>query len=137
MATTEQTDLTGIGELQALLGHGAEFEGKLAFEGRVRIDGAFKGEIRTPDVLILGTGAQVRADLHVGTLILRGGELWGDVTATRLVELYAPAKVHGNIRAPQLYMDKGVVFEGQCLMLEEDDESPDVVVLEDDSDTES
>ena len=63
------------------------------------------------------------AELNVGTLILRGGELWGDVTATRLVELYAPAKLHGNIRAPQVYMDKGVVFEGQCVMLEEANES--------------
>lgn len=121
-----EQDLTGIGELQALLGQGSEFEGKLAFDGRVRIDGVFRGEIRSPDVLILGANAQVHAELHVGTLIVRGGELWGDVVATRLVELYAPAKLHGNIRAPQVYMDKGVVFEGQCVMLEETHDGPDI-----------
>jgi len=32
-------DLTGIGELQALLGRGTKFRGKLTFEGRIRIDG--------------------------------------------------------------------------------------------------
>ena len=37
--------LTGLGEIHALLGRGTEFEGVLAFEGRVRIDGRFKGRI--------------------------------------------------------------------------------------------
>ena len=38
-------------ELTALLGRGTEFEGKLTFFGRVRIDGRFSGEIRGDDVL--------------------------------------------------------------------------------------
>lgn len=121
-----EQDLTGIGELQAVLGQGAEFEGKLAFEGRVRIDGHFKGEIRTPEVLVLGGTAVVHADIFAGTLIMRGGEMWGDVVATRLVELHAPAKLHGNVQAAQVYMDKGVVFEGQCTMLEADSDGPEV-----------
>ena len=33
------------GELNALLGRGTRFEGKLTFEGRVRIDGHFVGEV--------------------------------------------------------------------------------------------
>ncbi len=30
-------------EITALLGRGTQFEGKLHFEGRVRLDGVFKG----------------------------------------------------------------------------------------------
>src|SRR5687768_7505545 len=52
-------------EITALLGRGTRFEGKLQFEGRVRIDGAFKGEIRSDDVLIIGDGAEVDADIEV------------------------------------------------------------------------
>ena len=33
------------GEITALLGRGTEFTGKLAFDGKVRIDGTFRGEI--------------------------------------------------------------------------------------------
>ena len=33
------------GEITTLLGRGATFEGKLTFEGTVRIDGRFKGEV--------------------------------------------------------------------------------------------
>src|ERR1017187_2154206 len=46
-------------EITALLGRGTHFEGKLHFEGRVRIDGTFKGEIRSDDTLIIGEGAEI------------------------------------------------------------------------------
>ena len=35
------------GEINALLGHGTEFSGKLTYQGTVRIDGVFSGEIKT------------------------------------------------------------------------------------------
>jgi cytoskeletal protein CcmA (bactofilin family) len=114
-----QQDLTGIGELRALLGRGTQFEGKLIFEGRVRIDGNFSGEIFSEGVLILGETAQVRAKMEVGTLIVRGGSVWGEIKASQLVEAYSPAKIFGNIVAPQLFLDKGVIFEGTSVMPEE------------------
>jgi cytoskeletal protein CcmA (bactofilin family) len=114
-----ERDLTGVGELQALLGPGAEFEGTLVFQGRVRIEGRFRGEIRSDDVLVLGPSADVHANIEVGTLIVRGGTLSGQVRARSMVEIYRPAKVHGNIEAAQVYLEKGAVFEGQCTMVEE------------------
>jgi cytoskeletal protein CcmA (bactofilin family) len=77
-----------------------------------------RGHIFGQDVLILGPSAEVHADVEVGTLIIRGGALWGDVRAERLVELYAPARVYGDITTAQIYLDKGVTFEGRCTMLE-------------------
>ena len=38
----------------ALLGKGADFQGKLTFEGTVRIDGRFTGEIFSDGTLIIG-----------------------------------------------------------------------------------
>jgi cytoskeletal protein CcmA (bactofilin family) len=117
-----ERDVTGMKELQALLGSGTEFEGKLTFEGRVRIDGKVKGQIFGKDVLILGPTAEVRADIDVGTLIVRGGAVWGAVKADRLVELYTPARIYGDIVTAQLYLDKGVTFEGRCTMPETGEE---------------
>lgn len=117
-----QKDLTGIGEINALLGRGTEYEGKLVFEGRVRIDGRFVGEIHSDDMLILGEGAEVRARVRVGTLIVRGGVLVGDVVARQLVEIHAPGQVRGDITTPQIFIDKGVVFEGRCTMGDEPSE---------------
>ncbi len=71
-------------------------------------------------MLIVSENAKVRANIDVGTLIVRGGSVWGDVRATQLVEIYAPARIYGDIHTPQLFLDKGVVFEGNCTMLEEE-----------------
>ena len=53
------------GEITTLLGRGATFEGKLTFEGTVRIDGRFKGEVFSEDVLVIGDGAHVEATIDV------------------------------------------------------------------------
>ena len=119
-----RTDLTGLGEIHALLGRGTEFEGVLAFDGRVRVDGRFRGRIHSDGILILGDGAEVEAEVEVGTLIVRGGTLRGNVRATQLVEIHAEGAVHGDVAAPQIDIDKGCVFEGQCTMTASDAEPP-------------
>lgn len=107
-------------EITALLGGGTRFEGKLSFDGTVRIDGSFVGEISSNDILIVGDGADVRAEIRVGTLIVQGGVVRGDIVARDLVEIHHPGQVHGNIVSPSLCIDKGVIFEGQCRMVEGD-----------------
>ncbi|MEO8180839.1 MAG: polymer-forming cytoskeletal protein [Deltaproteobacteria bacterium] len=101
-------------ELTALLGRGTRFEGKLTFDGRVRIDGAFVGEVRGPGVLVIGEGAQVQADVVVGALIVKGGTLRGNVQAHDSIELLVPAHVNGNLRAPEISIERGVKFSGEC-----------------------
>jgi cytoskeletal protein CcmA (bactofilin family) len=103
------------GDLNALLGRGSEFEGKLTFEGTVRIDGKFTGTIVTNDVLVVGEGAKIQAEVNCGTIIVHG-EIHGDVKAKSAVELHHPARMKGNIETPSLMIEKGVTFEGQCKM---------------------
>lgn len=104
---------TAPNELVALLGEGAEFDGKLIFEGRVRIDGKFRGEILSQGTLVVGDRAEVEASIDVGMLVVLGGLVRGEVHAQQSVELHTPARVFGNITTPQLMIDRGVVFEGQ------------------------
>jgi cytoskeletal protein CcmA (bactofilin family) len=103
------------GELNALLGKGSEFEGKLTFEGQVRIDGKFTGQIHTKDTLVIGDGAKVSAEIVAGTVIVNGS-VEGNIKATHLIELHQPGRVKGNLEAPALSMDRGVIFEGSCKM---------------------
>lgn len=102
-------------DLNALLGRGSEFEGKLTFEGTVRIDGKFNGSIVTKDVLVVGDGAVVSAEIECGTVIVHG-QIVGNIKAKNAVELHAPAKVKGNIETPTLMIEKGVTFDGQTKM---------------------
>jgi cytoskeletal protein CcmA (bactofilin family) len=104
--------------INALLGKGSSFQGKLTFEGTVRIDGKFSGEIFAEDTLIIGEGAHVEAEIEVGTVIVYG-EVLGNVNAREAVELHAPARLKGNILTQSLLIERGVVFDGMCTMEEE------------------
>lgn len=103
-------------EITALLGRGTHFEGKLFFDGRVRIDGSFRGEIQGDDVLVIGDGALVTGTILVSTCIVTGGEVEADINARDAIELYAPAKVTGGLHAPAIFIDRGVQFQGSCKM---------------------
>jgi len=109
-------------EIIALLGRGTHFEGKLFFEGRVRIDGSFRGEIRGEDVLVIGEGAKVVGEVQVATCIVTGGEVEANIRARDAIELYAPAKVTGALHAPAIFIDRGVQFDGSCKMAPLDEE---------------
>src|SRR5258708_6469601 len=60
------------GEINTLLGQGSEFEGKLTFEGTVRINGKLSGEIFSDDTLVVGEGAEISAEIDVGVIIDQG-----------------------------------------------------------------
>jgi cytoskeletal protein CcmA (bactofilin family) len=106
---------TGGSDLNALLGRGSEFDGKLTFEGTVRIDGKFTGSIVTNDVLVVGEGAKISAEITCGTIIIHG-EINGNIKARNTVEMHHPAKVRGNVETPILMVEKGVIYEGQTKM---------------------
>ena len=101
--------------LNALLGAGSVFDGKLHFEGQVRIDGTFTGEITTTDLLIIGEGAKVSATINCGSVEIKG-DINGNVNASDSIVLRATARVQADIYAPSLVMDKGAVFEGNSRM---------------------
>jgi cytoskeletal protein CcmA (bactofilin family) len=113
MAVPHRSEM--VGEINTLLGRGAEFEGKLTFEGTVRIDGRLAGEIFSDDVLVVGEGAEVHAEIDIGEIIIQGTVV-GNIRAKRGVEIHAPGKVRGDITTPSLQIDKGVVFEGRSYM---------------------
>lgn len=107
-------------EINAFLGKNTEFEGKLSFSGAVRIDGRFKGEIFTEGTLIVGETAVIESNVHVSHVII-SGEIRGNVMAEKRIEIHAPGKVYGNIQAPVVVIDEGVIFEGNCRMGESRD----------------
>src|SRR5512139_1415915 len=106
---------SAMGEITTLLGRGAAFEGKLTFEGTVRIDGRFRGEVFSDDVLVIGEGAIVEAEIDIGEVIVQGTVI-GNIKAKRSIEIHAPGRVKGDITTPSLQIDKGVVFEGRSFM---------------------
>lgn len=99
-----------------VIDHGCEFEGKLCFQGTVRIGGTFRGQVYTPDTLIVGEGARVNGEIEAGVVII-SGEVNGNIRAKYRVEIHRPAIFRGEILTPSLSVDEGVIFEGQSKMV--------------------
>lgn len=108
-------------EIKAFLGEGTKFKGVLRFSDTVRLDGFLEGEIITNDTLIVGENAHLVAELSVGTLISLG-KIEGNITASKKIEIRAKSELIGNIKTPLLFIEEGASFEGQCKMLNKDNE---------------
>ena len=102
-------------EINAFLGMDTEFEGTLVFNGAVRIDGKLSGEIFSSGTLIIGESAIIKSQIHVADVII-SGTVYGDIFAENKVEINVPGKLFGNIQAPKLVIEEGVIFEGHCKM---------------------
>jgi cytoskeletal protein CcmA (bactofilin family) len=104
-----------IGEIKAFLGEGTEFKGVLSFQGMVRIDGRFEGEILGDELLVVGEQGVVRATVDVGTLV-SNGRIEGTIRAKERVELLASSTVIGKISTPCLVVMDGATLNGTCDM---------------------
>jgi len=102
-------------EINAFLGAGTNYHGKLHFQGAVRIDGNFQGEVVSDGTLVIGQEAVVEGQIKVGQLVL-SGNIKGEVEAKNKVVLHKTANLHGNIRTPVLVVEEGAVLEGQLVM---------------------
>src|SRR5207244_12998497 len=99
------------GDLPAVIDEGSEIEGKYTFSGTVMLNGKFSGEIVSNDSLIIGEKGVVNATVRAGNVLING-EVVGNVFATERVELRGTARVYGDVEAPVIVVEEGVLFEG-------------------------
>ena len=102
-------------QIKAYMGEDTVFNGSLSFEGTVRIDGKFEGQVNTDDTLIVGETGHVLADVQAGTVICMG-RVEGTIVANKKVEIHANSRVVGNIESPALYIELGGILDGSCNM---------------------
>lgn len=102
-------------EINAFLGAGTSYQGTLQFQGSVRIDGSFTGEIKSEGTLVVGREATVEGEVHVGQLVL-SGHIQGVIIASKKVVLHKTANLVGRLNTPVLVIEEGAVVEGQVTM---------------------
>ena len=113
MKKEKQTDT-----ISTFLGHGTSIDGTLEFQGTIRLDGDVKGQVISQNgTLIIGDTSVVQAQVRVDTAIVRG-EINGSIEAKTRIEAYPPARIIGDVQAPQISVESGVVFNGGCSMQE-------------------
>ena len=104
-----------LGEVGGFLAEGIQLRGALHFSGAFRVDGHFEGEHVRGETLVIGENGLVNAEIRVEILQV-SGQVLGNITAKRWVELLESSTVTGTIRTPRLMIWKGAIFNGTCDM---------------------
>ncbi|MEN8006230.1 MAG: polymer-forming cytoskeletal protein [Candidatus Krumholzibacteriota bacterium] len=111
----EPDNQTMTGGQTSIIAQGCKFEGKVEVRGTLRVEGDFKGDIGTPESLVIGKTGVVNGKVTVKNAII-GGQLIGNITAENKIELQSGSHVEGDIKTKRLVIDEGVFFEGNCSM---------------------
>jgi len=89
----------------------SSISGKLSYNLPVKIDGHFTGEIKSTELLVIGSSAQVDAHISARQVHLEG-RLVGSVQSMGCFEVLPGGYFKGEARVGELKIHPGGVFEG-------------------------
>lgn len=101
----------------SFIAEGTELSGTLTIKSGIRIDGKVRGDIRSESVVYLGDTAKVDANIDAEAVI-SSGKIKGDISSARHVSISNPGSINGSIETQELVLEKGVVFDGSCKIIE-------------------
>lgn len=99
--------------INTLVGQGSSFKGDVTVTGFFRVDGDFTGSVQTEGRILVSASGRIKGNL-AGRDIVVAGVVKGNLYATERVTLLSTALVVGNVYAPRVQMDQGVLIEGYC-----------------------
>ncbi|MBI5094803.1 MAG: polymer-forming cytoskeletal protein [Candidatus Hydrogenedentes bacterium] len=106
-------DVTVDGRL--LLGSSALVTGNVRATS-CKVEGLVEGKMECTQELELSATGRLNADAIAGKKMVLCGQVFGNVSTGGMLHIMASAKVTGDIRARQIIIEEGAVFNGRCLM---------------------
>jgi cytoskeletal protein CcmA (bactofilin family) len=113
-----EEEISTTGEVNAFLEKATSFEGKISFESMLRINGSFRGEIVSGDLLVVAETADVDGQINVNNLLVNG-KVNGNVKVKNRIEVTPLGRVRGELQTAVLAISPGATFEGNCRIEEE------------------
>jgi cytoskeletal protein CcmA (bactofilin family) len=104
-------------DFDTILSEDIDFTGVLRCEKAFLIRGRVSGEIVSQGLLVIDEDAVVEANIKAQRVIIKGTSK-GDVAASDKVEITVTGQLHGNVIAPEMFMETGCVFNGRCTMVQ-------------------
>ncbi|HOJ64237.1 MAG TPA: polymer-forming cytoskeletal protein [Spirochaetota bacterium] len=106
--------------INSIIGTGDSIKGEFNLKGTLRIDGYFYGKINSQSKVYIGKTGKVEATIIAKNIIV-GGVVKGDIFAEENIVVLKTAEIIGNIYSCSINMDDGVIFAGECRVLNKDD----------------
>ena len=105
-------------DFDTVLATDIDFSGNVELKKPLMIKGSFTGNITSESALSIEEGAVVKACVKADSLVVKGS-LEGDVIAETVVRIYTSGKLSGDVTAPEVILDSGCYFTGNCKMTKE------------------
>ena len=102
-------------EIDTILAKDIDFDGVLKFKKSLKIEGKLKGEIKATGHLILGKDSVVNATISADK-VTNYGKINGNIEAKSGIELSSTSELVGAITTPEIVIQRGCKFDGQCNM---------------------
>jgi cytoskeletal protein CcmA (bactofilin family) len=110
MAKEEKRYDRGSSGVHSIVGEGTIFEGNIAVQGSLRIDGIFKGTIKC-DALYVGRSAEVTAEIEANRSVI-GGKIHGNLISPMSAEIEETAEIIGDVRTELLTIAEKAIVHG-------------------------
>ena len=118
-----ERELKTTHSLDTVIGPDSVFQGMLFLRNSVYVEGSFKGRIESKSSVVVGRKGLVEADIIADHVVVNG-EVMGTISALKQLDIGSTGKVHGDIEAGILTMEKGALLHGFCRMITEPDRGP-------------
>jgi len=105
----------GEENMNTVIGKSSVITGTIDIKGPLLVEGQIKGKILCSDVVTIGVGGLVEAEIEANTAII-AGKMIGNINATEKIELQAKCELEGDIRTKSLVIEQGAIFCGGCHM---------------------
>jgi cytoskeletal protein CcmA (bactofilin family) len=97
------------------VGRNANVSGRLVFQEPVRIEGRFRGEVSSVDLIVVAEGGLIEGRVRTPRLLILG-EIRGEVTAARQTVIGPRARVHATIETDLLTICEGARMDADVRM---------------------
>ena len=103
----------------SIIGADMIVEGNIRAKETVRVEGNVTGDVETEGTVTISSTAHIKGNIK-GSCIVIGGILEGDLVCSGKTEVISTGKVFGNMHTRSLIVDENAVFQGLCVMNEEE-----------------
>lgn len=100
------------------IGFGTQIEGSIKTKDSLKLDGIFRGEIKSTNEIIIGSTAKITGTVDADNIVVNG-EVKGKLISPGKIAILSQGKIDGDIYLSKggLSVAKGGVFEGSFHLL--------------------
>ncbi len=103
-------------KLEVLIGQNSFIKGTITSKsGLVRVDGIVEGDISTVGKVTCGGTGKITGNIKCENAII-GGRIEGNIEVNNEITIETKAYVEGDIICKAIIIERGVYFNGRCIM---------------------